>query len=451
MVLEVNKDAAEQCRDMGAAALRNRQFPRAVKLLNKSLNLYPLPGVKALLSQAERKLAESESSASSSNNNNASSPRATARPTSTAAANGTNTANNVNNGRSYTPEQVKIVEDILKAKTSTQHSTKPHYRILGIPENANEAQIKKAYRKLAVKVHPDKNSAPQADEAFKAVGLAYATLSDSEKRNIYDRFGEEDPDNRGGGGAAAHMRRRGGGGFRPGEEVSPEDIFNMFFGGGGMGGGMGGPGVRMYTNGNGFQFNNMRQQPRRQQQRGAGNQQEQEHPQNPFNQILQILPLLLLMFLSFFNFDSTGVGTSTGGVATANGFFSLTHQHPHVNPLQTRLVTVKDIPFFVSDKFMRTYARDRYQLAQVERMVEKTYEKYLRQECKTQQTYKATLQHNAAVYKHKRHTNGDTQQQSEATMEAERERQLKKASEFQLTRCDELENLFGSVYRNQRR
>ena len=66
-------------------------------------------------------------------------------------------------------------------------------------------------------------------EAFKAVGLAYGTLSDSQKRTIYDRYGDEDPDNTGGGGM-----RRGAGGvhFRPGQEVSPEEIFNMFFGGG---------------------------------------------------------------------------------------------------------------------------------------------------------------------------------------------------------------------------
>ncbi|EED94489.1 predicted protein, partial [Thalassiosira pseudonana CCMP1335] len=68
-----------------------------------------------------------------------------------------------------------------------------HYRVLGIEASADEAAIKKAYRKLALKLHPDKNSAPHSDEAFKAVGLAYATLSDSQKRAIYDRYGDEDP------------------------------------------------------------------------------------------------------------------------------------------------------------------------------------------------------------------------------------------------------------------
>ncbi|OEU10220.1 J-domain DnaJ subfamily B Member 12-like protein, partial [Fragilariopsis cylindrus CCMP1102] len=64
-----------------------------------------------------------------------------------------------------------------------------HYRVLGIAASANESEIKKAYRKLAIKVHPDKNPAPKSDDAFKAVGLAYGTLSDSQKRTIYDRYG----------------------------------------------------------------------------------------------------------------------------------------------------------------------------------------------------------------------------------------------------------------------
>ena len=53
----MNKDEAERCRDMGAEALRNGQYPRASKLLRKSLQLHPLPGVKALLQQAERRAA----------------------------------------------------------------------------------------------------------------------------------------------------------------------------------------------------------------------------------------------------------------------------------------------------------------------------------------------------------------------------------------------------------
>ena len=66
------------------------------------------------------------------------------------------------------------------------------YNILGVPRNANTNQIKKAYRKLAKAMHPDKNpDDPAAEEKFQELGMAYETLTDEEKRQVYDRHGEE--------------------------------------------------------------------------------------------------------------------------------------------------------------------------------------------------------------------------------------------------------------------
>jgi DnaJ homolog subfamily B member 12 len=71
---------------------------------------------------------------------------------------------------------------------------KVFYDILGVSKTATDDEIKKAYRKLALKVHPDRNKAPSATEAFKKVGQAYACLSESEKRKHYDMFGKEPGD-----------------------------------------------------------------------------------------------------------------------------------------------------------------------------------------------------------------------------------------------------------------
>jgi len=205
--MEVNKDEAERCRDLGAQALRRGDTERAVKFLQKSLNLYPLPGVAALLEQAKKSQVGSNGNQSSSSSMRREEEEPTTPSVSRSAsfseneANGNNSSNGI---RGYTEEQVLIVKQVLAAKeqVGVANSVKPHYRVLGVPTNASETDLKKAYRKLALKLHPDKNSAPGSDEAFKAVGSAYATLSDSEKRAIYDRYGEEDPDNRGGGGAS---------------------------------------------------------------------------------------------------------------------------------------------------------------------------------------------------------------------------------------------------------
>ena len=68
---------------------------------------------------------------------------------------------------------------------------KDYYKILGISRTANEDDIKKAYRKLALKYHPDKNKAAGAEERFKEVAEAYEVLSDKRKRDIFDQYGEE--------------------------------------------------------------------------------------------------------------------------------------------------------------------------------------------------------------------------------------------------------------------
>mmetsp|Transcript_77477 Transcript_77477/g.199466 ORF Transcript_77477/g.199466 Transcript_77477/m.199466 type:complete len:303 (+) Transcript_77477:88-996(+) len=112
------------------------------------------------------------------------------------------------------------------------------YKVLGLERGASEAEIGKAYKKLALKYHPDKNKEKNAEETFKKISEAYSTLSDGEKRKMYDQFGK-DGMNAGAGGMPGGF---GGGGL---SSEQAEQIFRMVFGGGGgMPGGMGGmPGM----------------------------------------------------------------------------------------------------------------------------------------------------------------------------------------------------------------
>ncbi len=102
-----------------------------------------------------------------------------------------------------------------------------YYEVLGVGKGANDDELKKAYRKLAMKYHPDKNpDNPEAEASFKEINEAYEVLSDSEKRNLYDQFGHAGVNQNGGG---------YGGGFEGGFGGF-EDIINEMFGGG-FGGG----------------------------------------------------------------------------------------------------------------------------------------------------------------------------------------------------------------------
>lgn len=106
---------------------------------------------------------------------------------------------------------------------------KDYYSILGISKNASEDEIKKAYRKLALKYHPDKNKSPEAEEKFKLIAEAYEVLSDKKKRDIYDQFGEEGLQN-GGSGGRSGFSNGSGPHFTYTFHGDPRATFAQFFG-----------------------------------------------------------------------------------------------------------------------------------------------------------------------------------------------------------------------------
>lgn len=105
-----------------------------------------------------------------------------------------------------------------------------YYELLGVPRNASDDEIKKSFRRLAMKYHPDRNKDnPEAEEKFKKIKEAYEVLSDAKKRSAYDQFGHAGVDT-----------SMGGGGFGFGAESFSDifsDVFGDIFGGGGGGGG----------------------------------------------------------------------------------------------------------------------------------------------------------------------------------------------------------------------
>ncbi|KAJ8106503.1 hypothetical protein OPT61_g9490 [Boeremia exigua] len=136
-------------------------------------------------------------------------------------------------GRAYTVEQKAAVLRIKRCAPTA------YYEILGLEEvkkTCTDGEIKKAYRKLSLLTHPDKNGYAGADEAFKLVSKAFQVLSDPDKKTKFDQFGG-DPDARfnpasagAGGSPFSGFAGQRGGGFQ--EEMTPEELFRQFFGGG---------------------------------------------------------------------------------------------------------------------------------------------------------------------------------------------------------------------------
>ena len=108
---------------------------------------------------------------------------------------------------------------------------KDYFKILGVSRNADEREIKRAYRKLAKQYHPDQNpDNPEAEAKFKEVSEAYEVLSDAEKRKLYERFGSQWQQAQRGAGM-------GGNPFGGGQQIDPETLEEILrqMGGGGAG------------------------------------------------------------------------------------------------------------------------------------------------------------------------------------------------------------------------
>ncbi|KAG0221961.1 hypothetical protein B0O80DRAFT_459435 [Mortierella sp. GBAus27b] len=394
--MEVNKDEAKRCLDIARQHLGSGNYTSARKFGNKSIALFPTPEATAFLARLDQE--EGSGSAKSSSTSGArpspsSTPSATstARPASTASSRSNTTTDHKPVERDYTPDQVAAVKKIRSCGGD-------FYKVLGVNKDASDAEIKKAYRKLALQMHPDKNGAPGADEAFKIVSKAFTVLSDPQKRAIFDQHGPED--GRSSGVNYDRASPMGHGYAGRGEEISPEELFNMFFGGGGFGGSFhsatfAGPGF-----GGGPQFRARTQTQRRQQRQHPQQQAGGDGGLSGLSSLIQILPLILLFIMSMTSnfFSDSDSSSSSSNIHPAAGDFSL---GAHGSYQTNRFTSAHHVPYFVNErKFKNTFMapdgdyldlervingiKVRHILTKLEENVESAYVRHMRNACATE-------------------------------------------------------------------
>ncbi|XP_041046317.1 dnaJ homolog subfamily B member 14 [Carcharodon carcharias] len=263
--MEGNRDEAEKCLQIARRALQAGELDKALKFLHKAEKLYPSVEAKALIDAIT-----ANGSAAGAGHHSESGKPYQRKPASSRAENGTTPEkeNKTDSAKVYTKEQLEGVQRIKRCKD--------YYEILGTSKDASDEDLKKAYRKLALKFHPDKNHAPGATEAFKAIGNAYAVLSNPAKRRDYDQYGDShSPGNYQHGGFEFHRNYE--------SDITPEDLFNMFFGGG-------------FPTGNAQPYTNGRARASHQSYHRA--EREEERADGGFSMFIQLLPIIVLVLVS---------------------------------------------------------------------------------------------------------------------------------------------------------
>lgn len=208
--MEGNKDEAVRCVNIAKEAIAAGNKQRALKFIGIARRLNINLSVEDLLAACE---ALDSASPGTSNNDKKHVDNGNNEPAKFEGAS--------NGVRNYTDEHVQLIRQIKR--------NNDYYSILGIEKSCSVEEIRKAYRKLSLKVHPDKNKAPGSEEAFKKVCKAFKCLSDDDLRRQYDQIGLVEDFEHNQQHNVRRRRRRTGHDFFE-DEFDPDEIFRSFFG-----------------------------------------------------------------------------------------------------------------------------------------------------------------------------------------------------------------------------
>lgn len=331
--MDSNKDEAERCMEIVERYLREKKYDEAEKFVRKAQKLYPTKKGEDMLAKISMM----------SKQNQKSEPEPTVRQRKTT----TKEPTNPSASSDYTKDQYEHVKRIKKCKD--------YYEILKVSKDATDSDIKKAYKKLALQLHPDKNKAPGAAEAFKAIGNAVAILTDAEKRKQYDMYGPEEERMQTAQAHQNHSHYNYTRGFET--DITAEELFSMFFGGGF-------PQQEFY----------IRRSGRWARQQDAQAQHAHSQQANGYTTFLQMFPVLLLILL-----------TMMSSFFISDPVYSL-----HSNAKYSVLRTTQGlkVPYYVKENFHTEYQGS---LRRLEISVEEEYLNNLRHACFREKGYRDTM------------------------------------------------------------
>ncbi|KAL1819654.1 hypothetical protein DCAR_0415957 [Daucus carota subsp. sativus] len=327
--MDGNKDEAIKCLKIGRDALDVGDRSRALKFISKARRLDPSLPVDDLLSKIQSLDTPIDNGSPKPNSDEVDANSAPRRRNS--ATGSSSSSSSV----AYTEEQVAIVREIKRKKD--------FYDILGLEKSASVEDIRKAYRKLSLKVHPDKNKAPGAEEAFKMVSKSFMCLNDEESRKRYDVVGSDE---------IVYERRparrnQGFNGFYDGD-VDAEEIFRNFF--------FGGMNPGAATQFRGFGFGN-----------GVhvrmGNNNGSAGTSNA-RALIQLIPVILFVLLSLW--------------PSAEPVYSLSRSYPY----QHLVTTQKGVDYYVKSRnFDQEYPTGSNEREELELRIERDYLSVLSHNC----------------------------------------------------------------------
>lgn len=336
-----NRDESHRCIDIALNEINNGNYEKALKFLRKAQNLYPSK-------EAEELIDTIISSHQNTTTNAGSKESCQQNENTTRQRKQRNENSDSHNENEYTSEQTELVKKIKNCKN--------FYEVLGVTKDATDSAIKKAYKRLALQLHPDKNHAPGAVEAFKIVGNAVATLTDPQKRKEYDMLGPKANINGLNGQNSFQQyythhnhHRTFENAFERDGDISAEELFNMFFGNF--------PANRR-RNGGGNAGNN-----------GAhAHRENSPQPSLAFGLILVLI--LISMLSSFF---------------TSDPVYSLSQSTKYPERRETQHLNV---PYYVRENFQSDYQGS---LGRLENSVEEDFIYTMKQNCFRERSYRESM------------------------------------------------------------